>query len=99
MNLNLIDVILNSCFNTAHLIVCENKGLMKLITRSVITCPNCGSKKDEEMHIDACQYFYECENCKLIIKPLEGDCCVFCSYGSIMCPVGLQPKSDKVFWK
>jgi len=38
----------------------------KIILESVITCPACGFKKKEEMPIDACQYFYECENCKAI---------------------------------
>ena len=54
--------------------------------KSTLTCPNCGHKKDELMPTDACQYFYECEKCKTILKPLEGDCCVYCSYGSIKCP-------------
>jgi hypothetical protein len=38
------------------------------------------------MPMDACQYFYACENCKTILKPLAGDCCVFCSYGTVQCP-------------
>lgn len=54
--------------------------------KSTLSCPNCGHKKDELMPTDACQYFYECENCKIILKPLEGDCCVYCSYGSVKCP-------------
>ena len=53
---------------------------------SVITCPFCAHKKKEEMPMDACRYFYTCENCKKIIKPKEGDCCVFCSYGTYPCP-------------
>jgi len=53
---------------------------------SVITCPICGSQKEEKMPADACQYFYECENCKAILKPKKGDCCVFCSYGTVPCP-------------
>lgn len=54
--------------------------------KSTLTCPNCGHKKDELMPTNACQYFYECEKCKKVLKPLEGDCCVYCSYGSIKCP-------------
>lgn len=54
--------------------------------KSTLTCPNCGHKKEELMPTDACQYFYECEKCKKMLKPLEGDCCVYCSYGSIKCP-------------
>src|SRR3546814_15381 len=53
---------------------------------SVITCPNCGHKKEEIMPDDTCVYFYECENCGSHLKPLEGDCCVYCSYGSVKCP-------------
>ncbi len=53
---------------------------------SVITCPECGYKKTEMMPTDSCQYFYECEKCKKVLKPLKGDCCVYCSYGSVKCP-------------
>ncbi|HCN82920.1 MAG TPA: hypothetical protein DIT07_04770 [Sphingobacteriaceae bacterium] len=55
-------------------------------TTSIITCPECGFQKEEVMPANACQYFYECTNCKTILKPKEGDCCVFCSYGSVKCP-------------
>tara|TARA_R110002033_G_scaffold77963_2_gene129543 strand:+ start:1471 stop:1833 length:363 start_codon:yes stop_codon:yes gene_type:complete len=27
------------------------------------------------MPTNACQFFYECENCKTVLKPREGDCC------------------------
>ena len=54
--------------------------------KSIITCPKCGYKKEELMPTDACQYFYECEKCKTVIKPKQGDCCVYCSYGSVNCP-------------
>lgn len=54
--------------------------------KSTLTCPNCGYIKDEIMPTDACQYFYECKKCKTILQPLKGDCCVYCSYGSIKCP-------------
>ncbi len=53
---------------------------------STITCPECGHKKEELMPIDACMFFYKCENCKKRLKPLPGDCCVFCSYGTVKCP-------------
>ncbi|TDE29343.1 MerC domain-containing protein [Flavobacterium ranwuense] len=54
--------------------------------KSTLTCPNCKHKKVEIMPTDACQFFYECEKCKMVLKPLEGDCCVYCSYGSVKCP-------------
>ena len=54
--------------------------------RSVITCPQCGHQRAEEMPLDACIYFYECLSCGTLIRPKPGDCCVFCSYGSVPCP-------------
>jgi len=65
----------------------------ELILESEITCPKCGYKKMETMPIDACQWFYECENCGAILKPKKGDCCVFCSYGTVPCPP-MQQGSD-----
>ncbi|MEO6333814.1 MAG: GDCCVxC domain-containing (seleno)protein [Pyrinomonadaceae bacterium] len=59
------------------------------ILESVITCPKCGFQKSEVMPTDSCVFFYECTNCKELLKPRSGDCCVFCSYGSFECP----PKS------
>ena len=53
---------------------------------SVITCPQCGFAKLEAMAVDACQFFYECEGCKTLLRPKVGDCCVFCSFGSVRCP-------------
>jgi hypothetical protein len=35
---------------------------------------------------DACQYFYDCKGCGVVLKPKPGDCCVFCSYGDVACP-------------
>ena len=61
---------------------------------SEITCPNCGHGKTETMPLDACIYFYECEECGSLLKPNQGDCCVFCSFGSVPCPpvqVGRRP--------
>lgn len=66
---------------------------MKIKANSIITCPNCGLKKDEVMPLDTCQYFYECENCKTIFKPKAGDCCVYCSFGTEKCP-SIQEKGN-----
>ncbi|HTK21726.1 MAG TPA: GDCCVxC domain-containing (seleno)protein [Mucilaginibacter sp.] len=54
--------------------------------QSVIKCPVCGYKREETMPVDSCMYFYECESCKTVLKPRNGDCCVFCSYGNVKCP-------------
>ena len=57
-----------------------------LILSSTITCPNCGFVKQEPMPENACVHFYECSNCHQILRPRFGECCVFCSYGSHLCP-------------
>ncbi len=57
-----------------------------VILDSVLTCPHCGHGKLESMPTDACQFFYECEGCKTLLRPTAGDCCVFCSFGSVKCP-------------
>ena len=62
------------------------KTSIEIIPYSTITCPLCRHSKKEKMPTDACQYFYECENCNKILKPNEGDCCVYCSYGDVDCP-------------
>ena len=66
--------------------------MKNLKSTSIITCPECGFKKEKIMPVDSCLFFYECEYCKTILKPKEGDCCVFCSYGSVPCP---SVKEDK----
>ncbi len=53
---------------------------------SVITCPECGHEQKERMPTDACQYFYECTGCYEMLRPRPGDCCVYCSYGTVRCP-------------
>lgn len=59
---------------------------IRIKLKSIITCPNCKRKKEETMPTNACQFFYECESCKTLLKPKKGDCCVYCSYGSVACP-------------
>jgi hypothetical protein len=56
------------------------------ILQSVLTCPECGFAKSETMPTDACQYYYECTKCRTLLRPKPGDCCVFCSFGSVKCP-------------
>ena len=57
-----------------------------IVLESTLTCPHCGHAKTETMPVDACQYYYECASCQGLLKPKAGDCCVFCSYGSLPCP-------------
>jgi hypothetical protein len=45
-----------------------------------------GKRKTETMPVYACQFFYACEGRGALLRPLAGDCCVICSYGSAPCP-------------
>ena len=62
------------------------RGATAPILRSIITCPHCGHRVDESMPTNACLYFYDCPACHVRLKPAHGDCCVFCSFGSVPCP-------------
>ncbi|PIP79706.1 MAG: hypothetical protein COW84_08820 [Gammaproteobacteria bacterium CG22_combo_CG10-13_8_21_14_all_40_8] len=64
-----------------------------VILQSTLTCPKCGFVKIETMPTDSCQWFYECQGCQVLLKPKKGDCCVFCSYGSVPCPPIQQNQS------
>ncbi len=56
------------------------------VLESTLTCPACGHQKTETMPTEYCQWFYECEHCKTLLRPKPGDCCVYCSYGTVPCP-------------
>jgi hypothetical protein len=60
---------------------------------SALTCPHCGHVATEIMPTDACQFFYDCKGCGRLLKPLAGDCCVFCSYGTVPCPPVQQTRA------
>jgi hypothetical protein len=57
-----------------------------VVLESTLRCPACGHAKSEVMPTDACQWFYECEACHTVLTPKHGDCCVYCSYGTVPCP-------------
>ena len=54
--------------------------------KSRITCPYCGHQATETMPTDACVRFYRCKGCGQLLRPKDGTCCVFCSYGTVPCP-------------
>jgi len=60
--------------------------MSEIVLGSVLTCPNCGFAKQDTMPMDACQFYYQCGNCKTLLRPNPSDCCVFCSFGSVKCP-------------
>ncbi|SFI35475.1 GDCCVxC domain-containing (seleno)protein [Jannaschia pohangensis] len=58
----------------------------EVVLESRLTCPLCGHAETEVMPTDVCQWFHDCKGCHAVLKPLPGDCCVFCSYGTVPCP-------------
>lgn len=58
----------------------------KPILQGTLTCPECGHRQTETMPTESCQFFYECKGCGKVLRPRPGDCCVFCSYGTVPCP-------------
>ncbi|HAJ91526.1 MAG TPA: hypothetical protein DCO71_02705 [Gammaproteobacteria bacterium] len=57
-----------------------------VILQSTIICPECGHRETETMPTDKCQYYYECKGYGVILRPKQGDCCVYCSFGLMPCP-------------
>ena len=53
---------------------------------SELTCSECGHAEVLAMPEDSCQWFHQCTACAAVLRPKKGDCCVFCSYGSVACP-------------
>jgi hypothetical protein len=65
---------------------CANESSTKNSETSEITCPECGHTSLEILPTSVCQIKYTCENCSSELTPKEGDCCVFCTYGTHKCP-------------
>ena len=63
------------------------------VTEATITCPECGHLSAETMPGGTHKVFHQCQQCGVTSQPLEGDCCVFCSYSDQMCP----PKQAEQF--
>jgi hypothetical protein len=54
--------------------------------QATVTCPLCAHAALVAMPEDFCLYYFDCPGRGAILRPLPGDCCVFCSYGSAPCP-------------
>ena len=63
---------------------------------STLTCPYCGHQANETMPTDACVGFYTCKRCRQMLRPKRGDCCVFCTYGSVPCPPIQEERASNV---
>src|SRR3546814_6073151 len=70
----------------------QGRAVTDLQLLSTLTCPECRHQASETMPTTACQFFYECPGCGVVMRPKQGDCCVFCSYGIVPCPTIQQQK-------
>ncbi len=70
--------------------------MSEVIRQSELCCPYCGYKETLIMPTDACLWFHECRHCHTLLQPLQGDCCLFCSYGTVSCPPIQQDKTCNV---
>lgn len=58
--------------------------MLELTTK--LTCPECGASHEAVMPEHERLEVYTCPSCKAELKPRKGECCVFCSYGTVPCP-------------
>ena len=59
---------------------------MEYRLESELVCPFCGFKDTHIMPTDRCVIQSDCKSCGKKILPKQGDCCIYCSYGSEVCP-------------
>ena len=60
---------------------------------SLVTCPSCGDQRVQPMPEFSCLLSYTCPVCSTVLRPADGDCCIFCTYGSVPCPA-IQEQQD-----
>ena len=69
-------------------------GSLRCSTERIFPCVDCSSPPRSPRRLaslrqtrtNACQFYYECERCRTLLRPKAGECCVFCSFGSVSCP-------------
>lgn len=71
------------------------ENITALVLESVITCPHCGHQQTETMPVDSCECYYDCTECKEILEPKDGECCVYCAYGSTPCPAAQEGRENR----
>src|SRR5262245_35168557 len=75
---------------------CRYFGITRMTElQSTILCPQCGYAATGAMPTNACVLVYECARCGARLQPRQGDCCVFCSYGSVPCSPGQAQRAKR----
>ena len=65
----------------------QSKEEEEILLQTIMTCPECGQTREETMPTDQREFLYQCHNCATFLRPKLGDHCVYCSYGSVKCPL------------
>jgi len=60
--------------------------MKEISLESTLCCPECKFAVSELMPTDRCVWYWECPGCGVLLRPKAGDCCIYCSYGSVPCP-------------
>lgn len=58
----------------------------KIRSESLLKCPKCKIEKLEKMPFGYCTVSYKCTECGEVLSPKHGDCCLYCTYGTELCP-------------
>jgi len=90
-SLSSIGISKRESFDPKQILQCNLHGctlslMSGVVLVSALRCPECGHVESLTMPTDSCVFFHECNACGALLKPLDGDCCVFCSYGTVPCP-------------
>jgi len=64
----------------------------RIVTCTHLTCPECSYVVELDIPRDYWLAFHTCTSCGTRLRPLPGDCCVFCSYGDHHC-IGKQQEA------
>ena len=57
-----------------------------VVLESTIVCPRCGRSEPDTMPLEVSPQSYGCKGCGARLEPKAGDCCVYCSHGTVPCP-------------
>lgn len=71
---------------------------VRIITKAVVTCPECNHNFDANMPTEGKQHFFKCpeETCNSDISTKENECCIFCSHSDQLCPAKqINPNEDE----
>ncbi|MGB0846810.1 MAG: GDCCVxC domain-containing (seleno)protein [Thiolinea sp.] len=57
-----------------------------IILECTLTCPSCQTKESLTMVQGRSESFFTCTHCSTTHLTKLGECCIYCSYGTVSCP-------------